>query len=90
MREHKQILERVSLYSEAGYDDNATQKAKAQAEQKLKQLQDWYGSCIVDITQAELHEMFAASGEVGYVINVWIDVPDMSPVVLPDGFLLSY
>lgn len=91
MREHKQILERVPFVEPPlfQYDENAMQKAKAQAEVKFKQLQDLYGACIVEVRQAELHEMFSPMAA-GYVINVWIDIPDTPLIVLPDGFLLSY
>lgn len=91
MRIHKQILERVPFVEAPlfQYDENAMQRAKAQAEAKFKQLQDLYGACIVEVRQAELHEMYAFDSA-AYVINVWIDIPDTPLIVLPDGFLLSY
>lgn len=85
MREHKQILERGRMYI-----PGEKEKAEQRALEELKRLQDLYGDRIVEIRQGWLNELFVVDGMVGYIINVWIDLPEREMICLPGGLMLAY
>lgn len=84
MREHKQICERYNSRI-PGCKEAAERLVDAQ----YQQLQSLYGDRIVYCRCLTLDELYACELlDKAYLINLSIDLPDIEPVCLPEGFLL--